>query len=196
VSGAQSQPERPHGRSRSARFSHASVIAPRSVDLYSPAEDVISLGCGGEAGQNARAMSLEMPPLPDDPGFWYPHWREMWEESLDDSTRKRIKNAAWRGLPLDDPVEARYAVTLAHKWRGAWRWWPIMALLLMGISLTRLVFATHIPLTMWTWSDWLLGFINTVVLLAAAPLAYRRYRLVVHAERRNRRVVELKESGT
>lgn len=137
-----------------------------------------------------------MPPLPEDPGFWYPRWREMWEESLDDSTRKRIKSAAWRGAPLDDPVEARYAVTLAHKWRGTWRWWPVMALFLVAISLARLVFAIQIPFSMWTWSDWLVGFINVVVLLAAAPLAYRRYRLVVDAERRNRSVVALEESGT
>jgi hypothetical protein len=147
-------------------------------------------------GQNARRMSTEMPPLPEDPGFWYPRWREMWEESLDNSTRKRIKSAAWRGAPLDDPVEARYAVTLAHKWRRFWRWWPVLALFLMGISLTRLVFAIQIPFSMWTWLDWLVGFINVVVLLAAAPLAYRRYDLVVDAERRNRRVVAVEESAT
>lgn len=68
-----------------------------------------------------------MPPLPEDAGFWYPRWREMWEESLDDSTRKRINSAVWSGSPLTDPVEARYAVTLARKKRGAWRWWPAIA---------------------------------------------------------------------
>ena len=72
---------------------------------------------------------------------------------------------------------------------------PVMSLFLMGISLTRLVFAIQTPLSMWTWSDWLVGFINVVVLLAAAPLAYRRYRLVVDAERCNRSVVALEESG-
>lgn len=156
-----------------------------------------SLALGWRRGldQNAKAMSFEVPPLPEDPGFWYPRWREMWEESLDDSTRKRIKGAVWSGLPLADPVEARYAVTLAYKWRGSWRWWPAFALFIMGMSLTWLVFATRIPLTAWTWSEWLVGTVHTFALLAAAPLGYRRYRLIVEAERRNRGVVASHETG-
>jgi hypothetical protein len=71
----------------------------------------------------------------------------MWEDSLDDSTRKRIKGAVWSGLPLPDQVEARYAVTLARQKRGAWRWWPVLALFYMGIALTWLVSASKIPLT-------------------------------------------------
>lgn len=117
----------------------------------------------------------------------------MWE-SLDDSTRRRIKRAAWRGLPLADPVEARYAVTLSHRWRGSWRWWPVFALLLIGMSLSRLVIAGQVSLATWTWQDWLMGALNVVVLLAAIPLAHRRYRLVVDAETRNRLVVERAES--
>jgi hypothetical protein len=134
-------------------------------------------------------MSLEVPPLPEDPGFWYPRWREMWEGSLDDSTRKRIKGAVWRGLPVADPVEARYAVTLALQQRRAWRWWPVLALLYMGMALTWLVFAFKTPLAEWTWSDWSVATLHSFVLLASAPLGYRRYRLTVGAERRNRSVV-------
>lgn len=136
-----------------------------------------------------------MPRLPDDEGFWYPHWREMWEESLDAPTRSRIKGAVWRGLPLADPVEARYAVTLAHQQRGFWRWWPVLALFYMGLALAWLIGAAHRPLTAWTWWDWLIGTVHVFALLAAAPLAYRRYRLIVEAERRNRGVVATHESG-
>ena len=155
----------------------------------------IALGWRGGLGHNAKAMTFEVPPLPEDPGFWYPRWREMWEESLDDSTRKRIKGAVWSGLPLADPVEARYAVTLARQKRSSWRWWPVLALFYMGIALTWLVFASKIPLTAWTWSDWLVGTVHVFVLLAAAPLGYRRYRLIVEAERRNRGVVASHETG-
>lgn len=100
----------------------------------------------------------------------------------------------WSGSPLADPVESRYAVTLAHKKRSAWRWWPALALLYMGIAMTWLVFAFRSPLTAWAWSDWLVGAVHAVALVAVAPLAYRRYRLVADAERRNRDVVASHES--
>jgi hypothetical protein len=140
-------------------------------------------------GDNVEEMSFDTPPLPEDPAFWYPRWREMWEESLDESARKRITNAVWSGEALDDPVEARYAVTLASQKRSAWRWWPVVVLIFMGMAVTWLVFAARMPLSAWTWSDWMVGALHATVFVVAAPLAYRRYRLISDAERLNRGVV-------
>lgn len=35
-----------------------------------------------------------------------PTWREAWEERLAPADRRRIRQAAWRGRQLDDPLEA------------------------------------------------------------------------------------------
>jgi hypothetical protein len=155
----------------------------------------LALGWQDELEDNVAEMSFDSPPLPEDPAFWYPQWREMWEESLDESARKRITNAVWSGEALNDPVEARYAVTLASQKRGAWRWWPALALIYMGMAVTWLVFATRMPLWAWTWSDWLVGVVHATVLVVAAPLAYRRYRLISDSERRNRGVVASHQSS-
>jgi hypothetical protein len=109
-------------------------------------------------GHNVGVTKPEVPLLPEDEGFWYLRWREMWEESLDDEARSRIKRAVWKGLALADPVEARYAVTLAHRDRGFVRWWPVFAVIYVGIALTWLVVAVSSrPLEAWAWLDWLFG---------------------------------------
>lgn len=66
-----------------------------------------------------------IPPMPGDRDFWYPRWREMWEEELDEPTRTWISRAVRNGSALNDPVEARFAVTLAVRDQRAWRLEPV-----------------------------------------------------------------------
>ena len=139
-------------------------------------------------------MSIERPLLPEDSGFWYPRWREMWEESLDEPSRRRITDAVWRGRSLADPVEARYAVTLAVQKRRLYRWYLVIAAAAIGMALFRLAIAFQTPTAAWSGSDWVLGAIWGFVLLATAPLGYWRYRLITEAEHRNRKVVAGHES--
>lgn len=58
----------------------------------------------------------DIPPLPEDRGFWSPDWREQWEE-LDGETRRRIRRTVQAGQPLDDARDASFAVTLAVRSR-------------------------------------------------------------------------------
>lgn len=132
---------------------------------------------------------MTLPLLPDEKGFWYPTWRAAWEE-LDPVTRTRIGKTVRGGSALSDPLEARFAVTVAYREQALWRWWPIFSLVLVGFSVVALVFLFTNPLADWSWSDWLMGGAAALVVLLYPPLAYRRYRRSVTAERLNREVVQ------
>lgn len=148
-------------------------------------------------GHNVCVMEPKAPPLPEDDGFWYPRWREMWEESFDGRTRSRITKTVRSGRALVDPVEARYAVTLARRDRLVLRWWPVLVVVYLGVSLAWLIATiSSRSLALWTWSDWTVGTLHAVAVVALGPLAYRRYRLVVDAERLNREVVASQESDS
>jgi hypothetical protein len=142
------------------------------------------------------AMSDRVPPMPGEESFWYPHWRAMWEESLDNPTRTRISRAVRGGLAMSDPLEARFAVTLAYRDQGAWRWWPLFSLIYVGAGVTWLLLLSKVPMTAWTWAEWLLMGSNTLVVLTYAPLAHRRYRRAVIAEGLNRQVVASHQETT
>jgi hypothetical protein len=132
------------------------------------------------------AMSKGVPLLPEDESFWYPNWRAMWDE-LDRPTRTRISRAVRTGTALANPNEARFAVTVAHRDRGIWRWWPLFSLIYVGIAVTWLIILSTRSVR--TWSEWFLMISAALVVVVYAPLAYRRYRRAVTAERLNRDVV-------
>lgn len=90
---------------------------------------------------------------------------------------------------MSDPLEARFAVTVAHRDRGAWRWWPLLSLIYVGAGVTWLFLLSKAPTRAWTWADWFLMGSATLVILIYAPLARRRYRRAVTAESLNRQVV-------
>lgn len=134
-------------------------------------------------------MTHRVPRLPEEEGYWYPDWRALWEESLDATARERIARAVRLGLPVTDPLEARFAVTLADRDRRIWRWWPLFSLVYVGAAVTFLVFLSRIPVAAWAWSEWLLAASAGTVVLIFPWLARRRYRRSVTAELLNRGVL-------
>jgi amino acid transporter len=90
---------------------------------------------------------------------------------------------------MSDPVEARFAVTLAHRDRRVWRWWPLLSMIYVGAGATWLFLLSKAPMTAWTWAEWFLMGSATLGILIYPPLAHRRYRRAVTAERLNRQVV-------
>jgi hypothetical protein len=90
---------------------------------------------------------------------------------------------------MSDPLEARFAVTVAYRDRRAWRWWPLFTLIHVGGAVTWLLLLSRAPMAAWTWADWFLMGSATLVVLTYAPLAHRRYRRAVIAEGLNRQVV-------
>jgi hypothetical protein len=90
---------------------------------------------------------------------------------------------------MSDPFEARFAVTLAHRDRRVWRWWPLLSLIYVGAGAIWLLLLSKAPTAAWTWAEWFLMGSATLAILIYPPLAYRRYRRAVTAERLNRHVV-------
>lgn len=98
------------------------------------------------------------------------------------------------GRAVTDPVEARFAVTVAVRERRIWQWWPLFSLIYLSAAATILWFLTRSSVSLWQWPDWLLACSAGAVILVFPWLSHRRYRRSVTADHLNREVVAATES--
>lgn len=108
--------------------------------------------------------------------------RLVWEEQLDETARRRIRRAIWRGHALVDPGEAVVAVARARSMRRAVKW-TVLLNVAIGVFFVVLLFSLvqlPAPPTFW----WQVTIVSLPVVLSP-PLGWLRRRQLDRAIRAN-----------